>query len=50
MQVQRTSMGAENKLVVEGEKNAMTLVIVTSDDKVTGVLSELEEGDVMKKG
>jgi len=28
----------------------MTLVIVTSDDKVTGVLGELEEGDVMKKG
>jgi len=50
MQVQRTSMGAENKLVVEGEKNNVTLVIVTSDDKVTGVLSELEEGDVMKKG
>jgi len=50
MQVQRTSMGAENKLVVEGEKNGMNLVILTSDDKVTGVLSELEEGDVMKKG
>ena len=50
MQVQRTSMGAENKLVVEGEKSTMTLVIVTTDDKVTGVLSELEEGDVMKKG
>jgi len=50
MQVQRTSMGAENKLVVEGEKTGMTLVIVTSDDKVTGVLSELEEGDIMKKG
>ena len=43
-------MGAENKLVVEGEKNGMNLVILTSDDKVTGVLSELEEGDVMKKG
>merc|ERR1712010_261878 len=50
MQVQRTSVGAENKLVVEGEKNGMNLVILTSDDKVTGVLSELEEGDVMKKG
>merc|ERR1719263_400987 len=50
MQVQRTSMGAENKLVVEGEKNGMNLVVLTSDDKVTGVLSELEEGDVMKKG
>ena len=49
-QVQRTSTGAENKLVVEGEKNGMNLVILTSDDKVTGVLSELEEGDVMKKG
>jgi uncharacterized protein involved in tolerance to divalent cations len=50
MQVQRTSMGSENKLVVEGEKNNLTLVIVASDDKVTGVLTELEEGDVMKKG
>jgi len=50
MQVQRTSMGAENKLVVEGEKTGMTLVVIASDDKVTGVLSELEEGDVMKKG
>jgi uncharacterized protein involved in tolerance to divalent cations len=28
----------------------MQLVILTSDDKVTGVLSELEEGDFMKKG
>merc|ERR1712010_203281 len=50
MQVQRTSMGADNKLAVEGEKKGMSLVILTSDDKVTGVLSELEEGDVMKKG
>jgi chromosome segregation ATPase len=38
MQVQRTSVAAENKLVVEGEKSNMNLVIVTSDDKVTAVL------------
>jgi len=50
MQVQKTSMGSESKLVVEGEKNGMNLVVLTTDDKVTGVLSELEEGDVMKKG
>lgn len=50
MQVQRTSQGADNKLVVEGEKQNVTLVIVTTDDKVTSVLTELEEGDVAKKG
>jgi len=50
MQVQRTSQGADNKLVVEGEKKSVTLVIVTTDDKVTSVLTELEEGDVAKKG
>lgn len=50
MQVQRTSQGADNKLVVEGEKKNITLVIVTTDDKVTSVLTELEEGDVAKKG
>lgn len=50
MQVQRTTQGADNKLVVEGEKKAITLVIVTTDDKVTSVLTELEEGDVAKKG
>lgn len=50
MQVQRTALGADNKLVVEGEKNAMTLVILTSDDKVSGVLTELEEADIAKKG
>jgi len=38
MQVQRTSVGNENKLVVEGEKESMNLVIITTDDKVTGVL------------
>ena len=43
MQVQRTSVGADSKVVVEGEKERMTLVIVANDDKVTSVLSELEE-------
>jgi uncharacterized protein involved in tolerance to divalent cations len=37
-------------LKVTGESQGLTLVILTSDDKVTGALSELEEGDVMKKG
>jgi len=50
MQVQRTSQDSEKKLKVEGEKSGMTLVVVTTDDKVTGVLAELEEGDIMKKG
>jgi hypothetical protein len=50
MQVQRTAMGGDNKLVVEGEKEHMTLVVVTNDDKVTAVLTELEEGDLAKKG
>jgi len=50
MQVQRTSQSADKELVVEGEKDRMTLVIVTTDDNVTGVLSELEEGEIMKKG
>lgn len=49
-QVQRTAIGENDKLVVEGEKNLMTLVIVTSDDKVSGVLTELEEQDLAKKG
>jgi len=43
-------MGGDNKLVVEGEKEHMTLVVVTNDDKVTAVLTELEEGDLAKKG
>lgn len=43
-------MGGDNKLVVEGEKEVMTLVVVTNDDKVTAVLTELEEGDLAKKG
>ena len=43
-------MGGDNKLVVEGEKEAMKLVIVANDDKVGAVLSELEEGDLAKKG
>jgi len=50
MQVQRTAIGGDNKLVVEGEKEHMTLVVVTNDDKVTAVLTELEEGDLAKKG
>jgi len=28
----------------------MTLVIVTNDDKISAVLTELEEGDIAKKG
>lgn len=50
MQVQRTSVGADSKVVVEGEKERMSLVIVANDDKVTGVLAELEEADLVKKG
>lgn len=50
MQVQRTAVGSENKLVVEGEKEKMTLVVVTSDDKVSAVLTELEEAELTKKG
>lgn len=43
-------MGNENKMVVEGEKELTTLVIVTNDDKVTAVLTELDEADLAKKG
>jgi len=50
MQVQRTAMGGDSKLVVEGEKEVMHLVIVANDDKVSAVLTELEEGDLGKKG
>lgn len=50
MQVQRTAMGADAKLQVEGEKQEMHLVIVANDDKVSAVLTELEEGDLGKKG
>jgi hypothetical protein len=50
MQVQRTSLGADSKLAVEGEKEAITLVLVANDDKVSSVLTELEEGDLSKKG
>merc|ERR1712230_302707 len=35
MQVQRTAMGADAKLQVEGEKQEMHLVIVANDDKVS---------------
>ena len=50
MQVQRTSLNSENKVVVEGEKELFTLTLVTSDDKVTAVLAALEDGDLAKKG
>jgi uncharacterized protein involved in tolerance to divalent cations len=43
-------MGADAKLAVEGEKQEMHLVIVANDDKVSAVLTELEEGDLGKKG
>jgi len=43
-------MGGDSKLVVEGEKEVMHLVIVANDDKVSSVLTELEEGDLGKKG
>jgi len=35
---------------VEGEKEKVSLVIITNDDKVTSVLTELEEADLAKKG
>lgn len=35
---------------IEGEKEQINLVIVTNDDKVTAVLSEIEEADLAKKG
>jgi len=35
MQVQRTSLNNENKVVQEGEKELFTLTLVTSDEKVT---------------
>jgi len=35
MQVQRTSLDANNKIVIEGEKDEMTMTIITSDDKVS---------------
>jgi len=50
MQVQRTAVGADSKMTVEGEKQDMHLVIVANDDKVSAVLTELEEGDLGKKG
>jgi hypothetical protein len=50
MQVQRSAVGADNKLVVEGEKEKVTLVISAADDKVVNIISELEEAEITKKG
>lgn len=49
----KQSLGSENKVSVQTEGEGLrgfTLVVVTTDDKVTGVLSELEEGELMSKG
>merc|ERR1711934_265387 len=46
MQVQRTSLNNENKVVQEGEKELFTLTLVTSDEKVTAV----EEGQIQDRG
>lgn len=50
MQVQRTSLNNENKVVQEGEKELFTLMLVTSDEKVTQVLTALEEGQIQDRG
>lgn len=50
MQVQRTSFNNEQKVVQEGEKELFTLTLVTSDDKVTAVLTALEEGRIQERG
>jgi len=49
-QVQRTSFNNEQKVVQEGEKGLFTLTLVTSDDKVTAVLTALEEGRIQDRG
>lgn len=46
MQMSRTSLDSSNRVVVEGEGHVMQLVIVTSDDKVPGVLTEIEQNGV----
>lgn len=50
MQVQRSSLNNENKVVQEGEKELFTLTLVTSDEKVTAVLTALEEGQIQDRG
>lgn len=48
--MQRSAVGADNKLVIEGEKEKVTLVITAADEKVIAVIGELEEAEVTKKG
>lgn len=50
MQVQRTHLDSNNKIVVEGEGNVMTMVLITTDEKVGPALSEIEAGDVGRQG
>jgi len=50
MQVQRTSLNNENKVTQEGERELFTLTLVTSDEKVTQVLTALEEGQIQDRG
>jgi uncharacterized protein involved in tolerance to divalent cations len=50
MQVQRTHLDSNNKIVVEGEGNVMNMVLITTDEKVGPALSEIEAGDVGRQG
>lgn len=49
MQVQRTSLDANNKIVIEGEKDDLTMTIITGDDKVSQVLTEFESSQIQGK-